>query len=216
MFNYFRNFWKEKVIEETSSNYNPKLRVIYDSGKYQLDAATVNYSFGSLHYSFEKVFDLIAIHTLPIKSVLLLGLGAGSVIQLLRKEYHLSVWIDAVEIDTEVLRLAEKYFMLSSNKDLQIYVSDAYTYVMTCNKNYDLIVVDVFIDDRVCPSVERLDFLCKLKELLTPAGSILYNRICQTDNQQFWQTAEMALGDYEIIALFQNRMLWYTSNDVAL
>ncbi len=215
MFNYLKLFWKEKIIEETSSSYNPKLCVIYDSGKYQLDAGTVNYSFGSLHYSFEKAFDLIAIHTLSIKSVLLLGLGAGSVIHLLRKNYNLNVRTDGIEIDAEVLRLAEKYFMLSSNKDLQIYLSDAYTYVMNCNKNYDLIVVDVFIDDRVCQSVERLDFLCKLKELLTPAGSILYNRIRQTDNQQFWQTADTALVDYQIIELFQNRMLWYT-NDIGV
>ena len=79
------------VIETREGSVTPYLEVMKSNGKYVLNSHNANYSFGGLHILFDAFFKQIDIKKYDIKNVLLLGMGAGSVISLLKQKYKMFV-----------------------------------------------------------------------------------------------------------------------------
>jgi spermidine synthase len=64
--------------------------------------------------------------------------------------------------------------------------------VNTCKETFDIIAMDIFIDDTVPAAFEQNDFLSKLKQLLSPDGVLMYNRLAfskkdKKDTQDFYE-----------------------------
>lgn len=164
-------------VENTSSRYNPVLEVTIENGRYVLNAAHANYSFGSLHRIFLKTFDKVKVEDRAIKNVLLLGLGAGSVPEILFEKYKLNCKITAIEIDEKVVELAKKYFNINRFTNLEIITADASEYTKNTATTFDLIVVDLFIDHKVPAQFEHADFINSLHSVLNAKGMMLFNKI---------------------------------------
>ena len=78
-------------------------------------------------------------HQLKGGKALLLGLGGGCVAnELVNHNFD----VDAVELDERVSIAAKKYFDL--NPKFKVYIDDARRFLNHSNKQYDLIVFDVF------------------------------------------------------------------------
>lgn len=168
------------TVENTTSKYNSCLEVRLENGNYVLNSTNSNYSFGSLHRIFREAFRKVSIRERKIESVLLLGLGSGSVPSILFDELKLKCNITAVEIDETVVGLAKKYFNIEKFKNLEIVCTDASEFVKHRDKKFDLIVVDLFTDDVVPQQFFSLSFLENIKELLGRNGTILFNTILKT------------------------------------
>lgn len=104
-------------------------------------------------------------------NALLLGLGGGSVANMLSQKLKFSV--DAVELDERIAKVATKYFVLS--KDVKVVTDDARHYLETTQKRYDLIFFDVFKGDLPPPHVLSVECFTKAKTLLTGNGLIIVN-----------------------------------------
>ena len=89
------------------------------------------------------------------------------------KKYHYT----AVEIDAEVLRLANVYGVSDLKSSMDFRVMDAYMYAAFCEEKFDMICMDVFLDDTVPTELENDDFLNNLKDMLTPNGILLFNKL---------------------------------------
>ena len=80
------------ITHRFSSEINGPLEVTYINGKKVLDTKNANYSYGSLQKILK--FGLTKIDLKSVENILILGMGAGSVIQSLRetfdykKKYH--------------------------------------------------------------------------------------------------------------------------------
>lgn len=176
---YLNSFFKEKIIEIFESDINPPLEVSLINGRYQLNAGSVNYSFGPLHDAFRKYF----VKDPPLlnekSEVLILGLGAGSVVHILRNELNLISPITGVEIDKVVINAARKHFSLDSIKDLKVIIDDALLYLQTSDDSYDFIVIDIYIDDLVPPKFETLEFIHLLANHITADGKVVFNKLHQ-------------------------------------
>src|SRR5690606_20794289 len=82
-------------------------------------------------------------------SVLLLGLGGGSVIETLRNDFDYKKSVVAVDIDEKIIDIARNEFNLKDDKHLEIHCRDAFTFMQNNSRKFDLIIIDLFIDTEV-------------------------------------------------------------------
>ena len=164
-------------IETAESGYNPYLNVIMKRGQYQLLTENAIYSYGKLYDNFSKAFKRIDLDKIKIDNVLILGLGLGSIPLMLETLFHKKYHYTAVEIDPEVLKLANKYTVCNLTSSIEFHLSDAYTYTSFSEEKFDMICMDVFLDDIVPTELEQEDFLLALKKLLAPNGILLFNKL---------------------------------------
>ena len=167
-------------VEGSSSEYNEQLDVVLSRGRYQLATKNAIYSHGDLYSNFHKAFQLVEIAKQPIQDVLILGLGLGSIPYMLEKNFNQTYHYTAIEIDEEVVYLANKYVLQYLKSSISTICSDALTYLPMLEEQYDLITMDIFIDDYVPIAFESLDFLRLLKSKLRPNGLLLFNRLYLT------------------------------------
>jgi spermidine synthase len=156
------------------------LEVVVNNGKLMLNANQSNYSFGGLHLIFEQLFDQIELSQYDIKKVLLLGLGAGSVVDLLVNKHGLKCNIIGVELDVNVIDFAKKYFDIEKYKSLKIVQAEAFEYVQNSNEKFDLIVVDLFVGDTVPEVFASEEFIKHLRRLSNEKCCVAYNKMTDT------------------------------------
>lgn len=173
LFSYLR----EIHVETTESEHNPYLHVVLHNGQYQLCTANAIYSYGDKYDNFSKAFRRIDLDGLNIKNVLILGFGLGSIPLMLEKMFKKDYHYTAIEIDAEVLRLANKYVLPDLKSAIEFQVLDALTYTLFTDKQFDMICMDVFLDDTIPTELEQDDFLNSLKRMLTPNGVLLFNKL---------------------------------------
>jgi 2-polyprenyl-3-methyl-5-hydroxy-6-metoxy-1,4-benzoquinol methylase len=171
------SYIKTVHVETTGSGYNPYLRVVLSHGRYQLVTANAIYSYGDLYDNFTKAFEQIDLDRLEIKEVLILGFGLGSIPLILETMFQKKYYYTAVEIDPEILRLANTYVVPDIQSGIEFQLSDASTFVTFSKKKYDMICMDVFLDDEVPTELEHEDFLVNLKKMLSPNGILLFNKL---------------------------------------
>ncbi len=117
-------------------------------------------------------FAASAASKLPASSkALLLGLGGGSMANVLQNDLKLSV--DAVELDERIVKVAQEYFYLDPK--VKVIIDDARHYLETTGQTYDLIFFDVFKGDLPPPHVLSLECFRKAKSLLNKDGLIIVN-----------------------------------------
>jgi spermidine synthase len=167
------------VIEKRKGTVTPYLEVIKSNGKYLLNSDNANYSYGGLHVLFNTFFKQIAIKKYNIKSVLVLGMGAGSVISLLKQTYKIDCAITAIEKDDVVIELAKKYFEIEKYKQLSIVNDDAFEYVKTTYKKFDLIISDLFIDGNVPEQFASPEYITNLKRISNNNSCLIYNKMTE-------------------------------------
>lgn len=164
-------------VECTSSSVNPQLDVFLKQGRYQLCTPNAVYSYGDLYDNFTRSFDAMELDLLDIRKVLVLGFGLGSVPTILEKVFEKQYDYTAVEIDKKIIDLAKKYVLPEITSSIDIICDDALHFVGQCKEKFDLIAIDLFIDDKVPLAFEQNEFLEKIKSLLSPDGIVLYNRL---------------------------------------
>jgi spermidine synthase len=174
---YFVSF----SIEKQKSKFSELLEVRYSQGRYLLCTENAIYSYEDLYVNFRESFHQIDWNQYKINKVLLLGLGLGSVPLLLEKQFNKKYNYTAVEIDPKVIELAEKYGIFSLQSPIDLICMDAYEYVLQNEDQFDLIIVDIFIDTEVPTKFETLIFVEQLKKRLSKQGLLMYNRMTLTE-----------------------------------
>jgi len=169
-------------IESTSSEYNPHLYVSLYKGRYQLSTANAIYSFEDLYHNFFDAFTEIDLDQLNIQTVLILGFGLGSIPMILEQKFGKNYHYTGIEIDEEVLHLANKYTIPEIASGIELVCADATHFVNLSSIKYDMIAVDLFEDDIIPEQFEEPEFLDNLKKMLNPKGILLYNRLAHNSN----------------------------------
>ena len=161
------------VTKTIESKYSGKLEITWYNGKKHLNSSNANYSYGSLQRILK--FGLKKINLSKVNSVLILGLGGGSVIETLRQDFNYSGLIEAVEIDPVIIDIAKTEFGIEQNETLKIHCTDAYEFVKDHYKTFDLIIVDLYIDLDVPNKFLDFEFWDNILALKNSSGSIIFN-----------------------------------------
>ncbi|MEO8933135.1 MAG: fused MFS/spermidine synthase [Xanthomarina sp.] len=161
------------ITKKIESDINGTLEITWYNGKKHLNTKNANYSYGSLQQILK--FGLEKIDLSKVQSVLLLGLGGGSVIETLRKDFNYQKNITAIDIDPVIIRISKDEFCIEENESLEIICTDAFEYIQKCQTTFDLIIIDLFIDIKVPEKFLNLPFWDLLLKRKTTNGVILFN-----------------------------------------
>jgi spermidine synthase len=206
------SYFKDVSLETSQSQYNPHLEVLLVESRHQLVTKDAIYSFDDKYENFYRTFKAINWEKLNAKNVLVLGLGLGSVIYMLEKKLNLHFKYTCLEIDPEIVRLAQKYTLDYIESQVEIYNTDAYNYVNINESKFDLILMDIFQSSIIPHKFQSPEFLDKLKTSLTDGGLLLYNRMNineadKFDNTLFNESFHQAFPNGKILTVKDNIVL---------
>jgi spermidine synthase len=164
-----------------TSKYNGKLFIQMDGKHKLLDSATVNYSYGSVQRIWRSGLSKLNIYDL--NNVLLLGLGGGSVVNILKEELGYEGKLTAVELDPVMMDIAAQEYGMKSSRKLKIVCADAAAFIENNKQKYDLIITDVFIGSKLPAFVKRKDFWIHLHHRLSDHGLAIVNWSLTSTNE---------------------------------
>ena len=147
-----------QVILKTTSGYNQDIRIIEESGRLKLLVNGSRQSGRYIEWLWKKALNAFRIP--PCQSILVLGVGGGTVIHLLHKRYP-DAHITAVDIDPQMIDIGKKYFGLARVTNLVLVIANAKDYKIT--RAYDLVIVDLFIGRHIPEFVGNEKFLRRFR-----------------------------------------------------
>ena len=168
-------------IYQKKSEINKSLEITWNNGKLVLDTENTNYSYGSLEKVLRKGLFKIGFEKIrSYNSILVLGVAGGCVIKTLANEIKFEGNITAVEIDSDIIELANQYFGLNKFKNLTIIIDDAEQFVKKTQNTYNLVIVDIFQDNVMPDFLFQENFVINLQKIINADGIILFNTIATT------------------------------------
>lgn len=199
-----------QAFKKLPSKHHGMLEISWLNGKKVLDTSLSNYSYGSLQQILKKGIQAIRFEPNTLE-ILVLGMGVGSVLETLRKDFHSKASIDLVEFDPQIIELAINEFNLSQYQPYSVFQSDALQYLQDCKKNYQFIIVDLFIGNTIPSDFTSKKFATLLENHLQTGGKIIFNTMAETMSKG---QLEDFIQEFENLNL-QVSVLWgvaYTNN----
>jgi spermidine synthase len=109
-----------------------------------------------------------------VETVLLLGLGGGSLLTYLR-QYLRGLYSDSVEIDPEVVKVSQKYFGFEKSSRSLIVEMDAVKFIESNQKKYDIIFSDTYKGGGMSSALLHDSYFKQLSRSLTRTGCLVSN-----------------------------------------
>lgn len=164
-----------KIFKKKSAR-SKMIEVTWANGELVLDTENTNYSYGSLQrilrYGLRNIgYDKI----LVMEHILLLGVAGGSVVKTLVDEISYKEKITGVEIDPDMIQIANEYFNLNQIKQLEVVIDDAFEFVLKTKDKYDLIIIDIFEDTHMPNFLFEKFFVDRVCTILKDNGFVLFN-----------------------------------------
>ncbi|GGF21596.1 spermidine synthase [Flavobacterium limi] len=164
-----------KIFKKRSAR-SKMIEVTWANGELVLDSENTNYSYGSLQRILRYGLKNIGFKTIQkMNHILVLGVAGGSVIKTLIDEIEFKGKITGVEIDADMIQIANEYFNLSQIKQLEIVIDDAFEFVLKTKSQYDLIIIDVFEDTNMPNFLFERFFSERVFSILKSQGFVLFN-----------------------------------------
>lgn len=117
----------------------------------------------------------------PPKSICMLGTAAGGLIHFFR-HYYPESHITAVDIDGEMLDLMQQRMGLPpADQKLTYVIDDALHYLDNCKQQFDLILVDLFIGNKLPPWLLQTHSMQQIYSKLNNQGGVGYNLIIDSE-----------------------------------
>jgi len=184
--------WADQVIYRGKSQFNDII-VTQDSQGMR----TLYFEFGGARQSVVKAGDpthlelayaRAAMSSLALcpqpERVLVVGLGGGTIPMFLRR-YFPQTYIDAVEIDPEVIHVAKRFFGFREDERMKAYAADGRRFIEQAKQRYDLVFLDAFGTDNVPYDLATEEFLRAVRNILTPRGLAIANIWSRESNPQY-------------------------------
>lgn len=110
------------------------------------------------------------------RRVLFIGLGGGSAVKRMWRDFP-SLRLHAVELDPDVVRVAERWFALPRDSRLQVSAQDGRRFLQTNDERWDMIVIDAYFADSIPFHLSTAQFFELVRSRLSPGGVVVSNVI---------------------------------------
>jgi spermidine synthase len=209
-----------RIIYETDSKLNGHIRVVEVGSTRKILVDNIAQSISCNSPSIAKLYwgqlaDSLKKKTPDIKRVLILGLGGGTLVHLISKNFP-NAEIVSVEYDPVMVDISKRYFDLDQVLNHRIIQDDAMKVVIEPEEydiapsSFDVLIVDI-LNGETFPDLGKTgNFIAAIKRLVTSGGYIIFNRIFTEDHQEdvhlFIEYVETFLGETEseIVAGYTN------------
>ena len=176
---------EDKVVFEVTSPYHhirvvdrDRMRILcFDNGtesRMSLDDPLQG------HFEYTEYFHMPWLWNDRIKTVLVVGLGGGS-IQRAFQHYYPQVQCQTVELDPKVVEVARDYFQLKESETMQVTVEDGRVHLRRTKAKYDVILLDAYTANRygsfIPYALATREFFALASDHLTDDGVLAYNVI---------------------------------------
>ena len=188
-------------IYKKNSSVSKTLEVTWNNGELVLDSKNTNYSYGSLQRILRKGLKYIGFERIKnFETVLVLGVAGGSVIKTLVDEIKFKGKIIGVEIDENIVEIANNYFDIDKIPNCKIIIDDAFEYILKTKNTYDLIIIDIFQDTTMPNFLFQDFFIQRINDLVNVNGFILFNTmvISKADEERNLKYKSKFGGNYSL------------------
>lgn len=145
----------------------PEIYLYRYFGRWQLATNNVLYSDGNNYVPLRVAFNTLKKNAFKVQNMLVLGSGIGSILDILHTK-KISIHSTLVEIEHEIIHIAKQLFKPDFYPHYQWVCQDAQNFILQNNKKtYDLIVIDLFIDNIVPAFISNEDFIFSCSQLLS-------------------------------------------------
>ncbi len=191
-------FWKKQILQQVQTQHHKNLLLYQHWGRYYVDANNVNYSFGYNQKVWHIALEEKGILQHPWNAILILGFGVGSIAQLFRRNPP-QVMV-GVEIEKILLQWYQTYFALPWK--VQLHCQDAYQFLQQCSQSFSLILIDLFIEDRVPEHCLKETFFTQITRHLTSEGLAIMNVLLKAQQKKVYQLLQPYQVD--VVAVYDN------------
>ena len=205
MFRKFLSYILPVNIHSQASEINKSLEISWNNGQLVLDTKNTNYSYGSLQRILRKGLLTIGFEKIrTFEKILILGVAGGSVVKTLVNEIKFEGKIIGVELDPDIIKIANTYFEIDKIKSLEIIMANAEDFVRNKKENFDLIIIDIFQDNFMPEFLFEEFFINNVIENLNNNGFIIFNTMILNGNDKFRNDnycKQFENNDYKIIRI---------------
>ncbi len=192
-----------KVVKEVTSPINGKISVIRSIGfGTYIQVSNLTQSGGILRDVWKKTLKKILKDGGDFKRCLVLGLGGGTVVRLL-KRYWPRISVVGVDIDPIMVEMGKRYLDF---KDASVHIEDAWIFVERDIKKkvkYDMVLVDTYVGDSFPKKLESRDFVNNVKKVTRRDGVIVFNRLYYDEKRkeavQFGKVLEEEFARVDVV-----------------
>ena len=118
----------------------------------------------------------------PPRNILLLGTGGGSLIHFVRFHYP-QCQLTSVDVDAELQELMHQKMLLpEADENLDYVIDDAAHFIKHCDRQFDLILVDIFSGSQSPDWLLALPCIRQIGALLSDQGAVAYNLLIDSEH----------------------------------
>ncbi|MEE2761607.1 MAG: fused MFS/spermidine synthase [Pseudomonadota bacterium] len=174
---YTSVFGNVKVIDvKTRHGLGQSQRLFIQDGIIQSRTSLTNQSQTLYTYVLEALAEA---YVPDAKRALILGLGAGTVANRMRRD---GTGVTVVDINEDIFTAAREHFGFDGT-NVQVAIEDARTFVRACKNNFDVVVVDLFLGDNVPDYLLTRQFFTDVRRCTRSDGVMVMNAFFDEKNQ---------------------------------
>lgn len=183
-----------RLLNEVHSSVNGQLRVVSDlTWGVHIMGGGLTQSGGVAHQVWLEALKRAKSKNKNVKRALILGLGGGSIAQIISSLWEGSSII-GVDIDPVIVDLGKKYLGLDKVNP-EIIIGDAKDYLLKSNQDFDLICIDTYQGDVFPEKFESKEFVDLVSNHLSKDGMAIFNRLYYADKRKLADRFEKVLRD---------------------
>ncbi len=199
-------------LKSAVGQVHEKLKLNLQDGRYQLETKQAIQSFDDLYTPLLLGFDKIQLQEKSNTThVLILGLGLGSAIKILENKFK-NIIFDFTAVELEAI-LIQWFKDLYPSDNVNCIHANALEFVQNTTLQFDLIVSDLFVENKVPIEFLQENYLLQLKRLCRPNAQLVINTQLNTEINQsdFEILLNRNFTTVEIIKMSQN-MIYILKN----
>lgn len=211
----FEGLTLPKVIYKTHSEINGDIEVLQVGKDRRLRVNRITQSMNpdappAARMVWGRMVELFRDEVPDVKSVLILGLGGGTMQHMLSQVFP-GINIVSVDLDPVIVEVSKKYFGTDLIPHHKMIVGDACRVIVEPQEfeleqhYFDAVIVDIYCGDAFPDLGNSGNFLAHLVRMAKPEGLIAINRIYLQDHQEdvdnFLENVEEFLHDVESIII---------------
>jgi hypothetical protein len=201
-----RSYFRPIPLRRADSAISGYVDLLLFRNRFHLLAPEASYSDGARYFPAVEVARHLKKFLRRAKSVLILGAGLGSIVEVMRARGYKPRYT-LVEKDKTVLAWAME--ILGEDDLLEPVLGDAKSFMAENQRKYDLVFVDVFRGKAVPDFVTSPLFLRQCQDSLSPGGRLALNYIEIHKNQ--WENVQRVFARVfpgsHIVSRDENRIL---------